>query len=169
MNPSHLILGCGYLGRRVAQAWVASGQTVAAMTRSHVSMLKSLDVQPIVGDVLKPESLKALPQVETILYAIGLDRSAGASMREVYVEGLRNVLDNMPTSKRFIYVSSSSVYAQTDGDWVDVESPTQPEEGSGSVVLEAEQLLRERRPDAMIFCALPGSTGQAVCFAKSRC
>ena len=150
MPTSHLILGCGYLGRRVGQAWLAAGDSVTALTRSNSKLLQSLGIEPIVGDVLNPESLKPLPQVETILYAIGLDRSAGNSMREVYVDGLRNVLEHVPQSKRFIYVSSTGVYAQTDGDWVDVDSPTEPEEGSGSVVLEAEKLLRERRPDAMI-------------------
>jgi nucleoside-diphosphate-sugar epimerase len=71
-------------------------------------------------------------------------------MRAVYVEGLGHVLDTLPECDRFIYVSSTGVYGQTDGGFVDERSPTEPLEESGKVVLEAERLLRSRRPDAII-------------------
>jgi nucleoside-diphosphate-sugar epimerase len=47
-------------------------------------------------------------------------------------------------------VSSSSVYGQADGSWVDEDSPTQPEEEAGQIVLEAETVLRRRLPAAII-------------------
>ncbi|MBN9519160.1 sugar nucleotide-binding protein, partial [bacterium] len=56
----------------------------------------------------------------------------------------------LPAGGRLIYVSSTGVYGQTDGGWVDESSPTEPVEESGRVVLEAESLLRERRPDAIV-------------------
>jgi nucleoside-diphosphate-sugar epimerase len=71
-------------------------------------------------------------------------------MHDVYVGGLANVLDGLPSPPRFTYVSSSSVYGQTDGGWVDEHSPTEPIEESGRVVLEAETLLRTRLPHATI-------------------
>jgi nucleoside-diphosphate-sugar epimerase len=107
-------------------------------------------VQEIVGDVLLPQSLGSLPKVDTVLYAIGFDRASGASMRSVYVEGLVNVLERLPPPAKFIYVSSSSVYGQSQGEWVDEESPTEPEEESGRIVLAAEKVLRDRMPDAII-------------------
>ena len=79
--------------------------------------------------------------MDTVLYAIGFDRTSGASMRAVYVDGLANVLTQLPPPKRFIYISSSSVYGQTDGGWVDETSPTAPAEPSGQIVLEAEGQL----------------------------
>ena len=64
-------------------------------------------------------------------------------MRDVYVDGLQNVLDRLPTSvRRFVYASSTGVYGQTGGEWVDEESPTHPEHESGRVVLEAEGRIR---------------------------
>ncbi len=143
-----LIIGCGYLGVRVAKLWLAQGKRVAALTRGRGEELRGLGIEPIVGDVLDPGL--ALPEAETVLYAVGLDRSAGRSFREVYVEGLRNVLGALPWPKRFIYVSSTSVYGQSDGSWVDEQSPTTPEEENGRIVLEAEQLLRSRLPEAII-------------------
>ncbi|MCE9561047.1 MAG: NAD-dependent epimerase/dehydratase family protein [Planctomycetes bacterium] len=145
-----LIIGCGYLGRRVAARWLAAGRPVAALTRRNSDTLTALGITPVIGDVLDPVSLQNLPAASTVLYAVGMDRSAGKCMRSVYVEGLGHVLDALPKCERFIYVSSTGVYGQTDGELVDESSATEPLEESGRVVLEAERLLRSRRPDAII-------------------
>lgn len=154
---SVLIVGCGYLGLRAAKAWLAAGRTVYALTRHRADELRAVGIVPVVGDVLNPESLKSLPTTDTVVYAVGMDRSAGRSMREVYVTGLGNVLTALSSPRpagagasRFIYVSSTSVYGQTDGPWIDETSPTEPLEESGKVVLEAEQTLRQFRPDAVV-------------------
>ena len=78
-----LIVGCGYLGSRVATAWVASGRRVFALTRTRSAELTALGISPTVGDVLDPDSLTRLPEVGVVLYAVGLDRRAGRSMRDV--------------------------------------------------------------------------------------
>jgi nucleoside-diphosphate-sugar epimerase len=145
-----LIVGCGYLGRRVAARWLTNGHRVAALTRRNAAALTDLGVEPVVGDVLDPGTLRDLPPASTVLYAVGLDRTAGKSMREVYVDGLRHVLDTLPACDRFVYVSSTSVYGQSNGEWVNEESPTDPSDESGRVVLDAERLLRSRRPDAIV-------------------
>ncbi len=146
----NLVIGCGYVGRRVAQHWRVQGKRVAALTRGRSAELSAAGIEPVNGDVLDPASLKQLPVGETVLYAVGMDRSTGRSFRDVYVEGLRNVLDALPTPGRLIYVSSTSVYGQANGEEVDEESPTEPREANGQVVLEAERLLRSRVPEAII-------------------
>ncbi|MFO0800950.1 MAG: NAD-dependent epimerase/dehydratase family protein [Gemmataceae bacterium] len=145
-----LIVGCGYLGRRVAARWVAAGRRVAAVTRRNASELRALGVEPVIADVMDPSSLVALPRAAVVLYAVGMDRAAGHSMHDVYVGGLRNLLTALPTGERFLYVSSTSVYGQRDGGEVDETSPTEPTEEAGRVVLAAERLLRARRRDAIV-------------------
>ncbi len=149
-SPSCLVIGCGYLGRRVLPLW--KGRRIFAATRraEGAAELASLGVEPVVCDVLRPESLAALPRVDTVLYAVGYDRASGASMRQVYVEGLANVLAHLPRPQRFLYVSSSSVYGQSDGCWVDETSLTEPQEESGRIVLEAERTLHAALPGAVI-------------------
>jgi len=90
-----------------------------------------------------------------------MDRSSGKSMREVYVQGLRNVLDALPSETgRLIYISSTGVYGQTDGSWVDEESPCQPERDSGQICLEAEQtLLNHRLSGRSVILRLAGIYG----------
>ncbi len=144
-----LIFGCGYLGSRVAERWLQQGRTVAALTRSRGEELTRRGIIPIVGDVCDPQSLTGLPPARTVLYAIGLDRSAVHSMRDVYVTGLTHALQTLTSANRLIYVSSTSVYGQTDGGWVNESSPTEPLEESGRIVLEAEAVLMKLRPDAI--------------------
>ena len=148
MNRSTLILGCGYLGARVAALWQQQNRRVHAATRTAAHL--PANVEPILCDVLDPKSLRSLPAVDTVLYAIGFDRSSGATMRAVYVDGLANVLERLPKPKRFIYISSSSVYGQTDGNWIAETAPTEPNEASGQIVLEAERVLRAKMPDAIV-------------------
>lgn len=148
MLDTSLILGCGYLGGRVAPWWLQQNRRVYAVTRNRVHLPSG--VEPIVCDILKPEGLRALPAVDTVLYAVGFDRTSGATMRAVYVAGLMNVLAHLPTPKRFIYVSSSSVYGQANGGWIDETSPAEPTEDSGRIVLEAESVLRARLPGAIV-------------------
>ena len=145
-----LIFGCGYLGRRVAALWKQDDRPVVALTRNNADELRRVGVEPVTGDILAPDTLRTLPSASTVLYAVGLDRRAGKPMREVYVTGLSNVLAALPPCARFVYVSSTSVYGQSGGEWVSEQSETAPTEESGKVVLEAEQLLRSKRPDAIV-------------------
>ncbi len=146
----YLIFGCGYLGRRVAAAWRAQNYRVAALTRRNVDTLHQLGIEALTGDILDRTSLRELPTASTVLYAVGMDRTSGHTMRDVYVHGLSHVLKTLPESEKFIYISSTSVYGQDDGGWVEETSPTQPLETAGQIVLEAEQLLRSLRPEAII-------------------
>lgn len=150
MASPAFIVGCGYLGSRVATAWRDSGRTVFALTRSRPEPLRAMGIEPIIGDVMKPETLAVLPHASTVLYAVGMDRTSGYSMREVYLQGLENVLKTLPNCERFISISSTSVYGQTQGELVDEASATQPIEESGSVVLAAEELLKRYVPHATI-------------------
>jgi nucleoside-diphosphate-sugar epimerase len=152
-----LILGCGYLGRRLASGWLAAGERVWATTRSpaRANQLRQLGLEPVVADVLQPESLHALPDASTVVFCVGLDRSSGHTLGDIHVTGLGNVLAELDRSKRsaggrFLYVSSTSVYGQADGGEVDETAATEPTEEGGKVMCAAERLLRERRPDAIV-------------------
>ena len=140
-----LLFGCGYLGRCVADAWIAAGDEVWVVTRNpqRAKLLADDGFHPIVADVTRPASLMNLPSVATVLYAVGYDRQAESTQREVYVDGLTNVLSGLSLNQleRFIYISSTGVYGQTDGSWVNEDSPCIPAREGGQICLAAEQRL----------------------------
>jgi nucleoside-diphosphate-sugar epimerase len=91
--------------------------------------------------VLQPESLRGLPRTDRVFYCVGFDRSAGAPMRAVYVDGLHRILESLTSSvDQLVYASSTGVYGQTHAEWVDEDSPACPRHESGRICLEAEGL-----------------------------
>ena len=143
---ARLVVGCGS-GPRVARG-LAAGQTVYAMTRSaeRAEEFRQSGLRPILAEVTRPETLQRLPEVETLFFAVGYDRRSGKSRQEVYVAGLRNVLDELSSgTKRVIFASSTGVYGQTEGAEVDEDSPCRPTRDAGLALLAAEAVLREHR------------------------
>jgi nucleoside-diphosphate-sugar epimerase len=160
---SRLIIGCGYLGKRVALHWQNDQQLfVTTRSQERAAEFAAVGWQPLVGDITKPESLPTCPtDVRTVLIAVGFDRSNYESADQVYVQGLKNVLTWLPESlERIIYVSSTGVYSQADGSWIDESAPTQPTRDSGKACLAAEQLLQTSKfADRSIILRLAGIYG----------
>jgi len=158
-----LIVGCGYLGLRVARRWIAAGWPVAGVIRTpaRAVVLARESVCPIVADVTRPSTLRGFPAADTLLYAVGYDPAGGASRSAVNVDGLRAVLDAIsPEVRRVILISSTGVYAENEGGWVDEHSPAQPLRESGRVLLAAEEALAEHRfGDLAITLRLAGIYG----------
>ena len=141
-----LIIGCGYLGFRVAKIWRQQGHSVTALTRKpeRADWFAEQGITGIVGDVTQPDSLDDLPAADIVLVAVGMDRSMYSDIELVYVTGLQNVLSKLPERPRhLIYVSSTGVYGDFGGDWVDEESSTQPLRPGGEACLKAERLIRD--------------------------
>ena len=145
-----LIFGCGYLGRRVAAAWVDAGHEVIGVTRTqkNAELFRQSDIEPIVADICDLASLSVLPVVDLVLYSVGFDRNSGRSHEEVTCGGLKNVLSMIKgRCSRFIYVSSTSVFGQSDGEWVDESSECKPTQPGGQNCLEAERLVWDCFPN----------------------
>lgn len=143
---SVLIAGCGYLGRQAAHRWLANGVTVYAMTRSPETAASFSDdgIVPIQCDLSSPPATIELPSVDIVLWAVGYDRSAGVAREAVWIDGLTWLLKNLkPTLKRFLYVSSTSVYGQADQEIVTEDCPPSPITDGGLCCQKAEQIVRD--------------------------
>ncbi len=143
-----LLVGCGYLGQRLALRLLAAGHTVFATTRTHskaAQLQERLGVQTVVLDVVEPVSLEQLAhlqKLEAVVYCVGYNRNSGHPRRTVSVDGLRNLLVRLPGSvSRMVFTSSTSVYGPAPQDVIDETTPTRPVEEAGQVCLEAENLL----------------------------
>jgi nucleoside-diphosphate-sugar epimerase len=146
-SSPRLIVGCGYLGARVAARWLAAGSRVFAMTRSpaRAAELAARGIEPLVADVTKPETIQGLPEVATVFWAVGFDRTSGTSHRDVHVAGLGRVLDALPGRPRPILSSSTGVWGDEDGRVVNEQTPAHPSREAGEVLLDAEALLQSHR------------------------
>lgn len=81
-----------------------------------------------------------------VLVAVSYDRKSAVSRYDSQVGGLHRLLQVLPPEARICYISTTGVYHQTDGRWVDETSPTHPSREGGRVHLQAEQLLHANRP-----------------------
>ena len=158
---NRLIVGCGFLGWPLALKWAASGSTVDsagladsnvyAMTRSEdrAAVFADNGLQPVIADITDGQSLQEalapLPPIDTIVFAVGMDRSKYSDIHDVYVEGLRRFIEHFTHPiEHLIYISSTGVYGDFGGDWVDESSPTNPAREGGKACLVAEALLAEK-------------------------
>jgi len=142
--PSVLIAGCGDVGGRLATQLLASGWEVHGLRRD-ISRLPE-GVIGVAGDLFNKDYPATWPvgAVDYLVYCAAATDHDEAGYRAAYVQGLQHVLewlnDYGQAPKRLLFVSSSSVYGQQNGEWIDETSPTQAAGYSGRVMLEAEQV-----------------------------
>jgi nucleoside-diphosphate-sugar epimerase len=137
-----LIAGCGYLGEAAARALRESGHAIVPVTRSAGSAraLESRGWQAVVCDLADPEAVPALPQCDAIVHCASSGRGGIESYRAVYLDGCRNLVSAFPGSF-IVFISSTSVYAQTDGSWVDENSPAEPTRETSRILRESEGVV----------------------------
>ncbi|HEK1691469.1 TPA: SDR family oxidoreductase [Pseudomonas putida] len=143
-DRSVLIVGCGDVGGRLARQLLARGWQVSGLRRSVEHLPQG--VVPIAADLSDSGMPQAWPQhsPDYLVYCVAASQHDEAGYQSAYVEGLRHVLgwltERGQRPRRLLFVSSSSVFAQKDGEWIDETAPTEPQGYSGRVMLEAERL-----------------------------
>ncbi|MNQ48421.1 NAD dependent epimerase/dehydratase family protein [compost metagenome] len=143
-GPSVVIAGCGDVGGRLATQLLSLGWEVHGLRRD-ISRLPE-GVVGIAGDLFNEDCPATWPvgAVDYLVYCAAATDHDEAGYRAAYIQGLQHVLgwlnDYGQAPERLLFVSSSSVYEQQDGEWVDETSPAQAVSYSGRVMLEAEQV-----------------------------
>jgi len=148
VSDQTMIFGCGYLGRRIARMAIRDGNTVWATTRQSQKQREfaSEGIQPIVADWTDRRTLTALPVVKHVVICVSYDRRSSHNRYESQVGGLRNLLQAISPETKICYISTTGVYHQQGGSWVDEASPTRPIREGGRAHLMAESLLNQMRP-----------------------
>jgi nucleoside-diphosphate-sugar epimerase len=139
-----LIAGCGDVGTALGLALAADGDEVVGLRR-HPEGLPA-PILGVAGDLVTGDGVAdAAEGVNALVYAAAADRFSDDAYRRTYVDGLANVLAALRAARapleHVLFTSSTAVYAQSDGGWVDETSPTEPQGFSGRTLLEAEELL----------------------------
>lgn len=146
-----LIAGCGDVGTEAGLRFAALGHRVIGWRRSAAKLPEA--IEPVVADLTG-----ALPPVPADTSIVVVAPAAGErseeTYRQVYLEGLANVLDALERDgvhpERIIVVSSTAVYPNVDGVWMDENSPLDPPTATAAVLCETEELLAARAPQGTV-------------------
>jgi nucleoside-diphosphate-sugar epimerase len=159
-----VVVGCGYVGLELAAQLAERGHAVTGVRRSDAG----LDAVEAVGeriagggavdavraDATDPASLDALPAADAVVFAASSGGRGADAAREVYVDGLRNVVEAYAARSsppdRLVYTSSTGVYGDHDGEWVDEETSIDPTTEKTRVLAEAERIALETADEAGI-------------------
>ncbi len=149
-----LIAGCGYVGTRVGQYFHSKKQKVWGIVRSPERKveLERAGIAPLICDFEKPETLTQLPQVHFIIISPAPRERSAEAYRKTYLGGIGNLLAAIRKNQKpdlIVYLSSTGVYRDFSGEWVDEAAAPEPDTERGKILLEAEQQVLE--------CGLPSA------------
>ena len=168
-----LIAGAGYVGGAIAAYFRSKNQKVWGIiqTPERQSALEQIGVVPIIVDVTCPETLTSLPAVDFVVIALSPVERNEENYRRIYLEGIRNLLFKIKTSFSpllIVYISSSGVYPDLAGKWVDEVTEPKPDTEEGKILLEAEKQVLTFGLPAIVFrlAGIYGPTRNRIRFVK---
>ena len=134
-----LVVGCGYVGQPLAERLAGAGHDVFALSRKPPEF--NGRIVPIACDVTRRDELKGIPRTyDAVINTASSSKGGVEEYRSVYFEGTRNLLAHLQFEK-YIWTSSTSVYAQNDGSTVTEESPAEPLAATSRILRETEEVL----------------------------
>jgi len=158
MSATLLIAGHGYLGQELRRQASAAGWRVSALS-------KSGDQHSLPCDLTNREAVRTLASTleppTTIVLAASSDRGGPDAYRAIFLDGTRNLLSTFPDS-HLLFVSSTSVYHQTDGSLVTEESLTAPVRETSRILLDAEKLILASTGTVARLAGLYGPTRSVI-------
>jgi len=136
-NPV-LIVGCGYIGRRVATLLGKRGRSVTGLVRSAESAreLAGNGIETLVRD-LDQDIPPLAPGFREIFY---FAPPPGEGTTDTRMRRVLAALGHAP--RRLVYISTSAVYGDCNGAWIDEDQPLQPTTARGQRRLDAERQLQ---------------------------
>jgi shikimate kinase/nucleoside-diphosphate-sugar epimerase len=145
MSDRFLIVGCGYIGERVADLLHEAGHTVLGLTHRAESAQALSDSKPWPAAACDISHADAVGQLaghgdfQVIIHCASSSKGGAETYRAVYLDGLRHLMQTFPQA-RPLFVSSTSVYTQMDGGMVTEDSASLPKRDTGMILREAEDL-----------------------------
>lgn len=158
MNPARpwpttaLIVGCGDVGLRVARRLLAEHCHVTGVVRSDASarFLQTVSVEARIHDL---DTIADTAAADWVFYF------APPPTQGVTDPRLRRWLSGLTQApQRLVYISTSGVYGDCGGRWIDETEPLKPQSDRARRRLDAETALRESGLD-VVTLRVPGIYG----------
>ncbi len=138
---------------------------IYALTRGHdrVQALRALGLLPIIGDLDDPASLQGLAGIaHDVLHCAPPPSQGLRDTRTAHLIAALARAKSLP--QQFVYISTTGVYGNCGGAWVDETRPARPQTARAQRRVDAEQRLREwGRRSGVRICVLraPGIYSEA--------
>jgi nucleoside-diphosphate-sugar epimerase len=143
-----LIIGCGAIGTALANVLIDQGHRVSAVRRNPPA--GNGDIHYLRANINSTSDLeKVEAHFDQLIFIVSADGRTEQSYREVYETGLNNVLAKF-AAVPWIFVSSTSVYGQSQGEWVNEESVAQPYNLSSKLIRQAELRVTAINPQNIV-------------------
>ncbi|QLE43771.1 SDR family oxidoreductase [Nostoc sp. C052] len=151
------IIGCGYVGYKVAQYWQQNMNFVVSVTTTspeRLPALKSVSQRVVVTCGNDIDSLKSvLHNQDVVLLSIGA--KSGEVYEETYLQtaqALVSCLQQIKSVKQLIYTGSYAVYGDRNGVWVDEETPLAPANLNAQILRKTEEILLSASSEHLRVC-----------------
>ena len=145
---SLLIVGCGDVGSRLGQRMADAGWRVLGMRRNVAAL--PAGIEPVAGDLHADPCPADWPRqpLDYLVYCAAATQHDEAGYRAAYVDGLRRTLGWLALHgqrpRRILFASSSGVYGQQEGEWIDEDSPAEAQSYSALIMREAERVALDK-------------------------
>lgn len=143
-----LVVGCGYVGNRLAETLAASGHEVVGVSRTDPGCAAA--VAHVSCDITLRKDMARLPtEFDWVVNTVSSTKGGVDAYQAIYLEGTKHLLEHLKFSK-YLFTSSTSVYGQNDGTVVTETSAAEPDSPTSRVLRDTEQLLLTAARPAMV-------------------
>mgnify|MGYP006276450871 CR=1 FL=1 len=151
-----VVLGCGYVGQELVGRLEAAGHDAVGVVRSPESAAElradGFSVQR--ADLTDSEDIAALPDADALVFAASAGRGSVEQARALYIDGLRSIVAEYEgreqPPERLLFTSSTGVYGDHGGEWVDESTPVDPQSPKARVIAEAEATVHRSPFDSTV-------------------
>ncbi len=141
-----LIIGYGDIGKNIAFNMSSLGHQVVSLKRTATN-----DKNIIFADITKFEEIRKIDnsfdEVVIIISPSGRDEKAYCNVFDV---ALTNILKHFKNKTSFTFISSTVVYTQSFGEWVDEETPINPQNFRSKIIHQAETKILKSNPQSIV-------------------
>lgn len=136
-----ILAGCGYTGSRAGRIWKEAGHRVWCLVRSAASAARAeqAGVIPVRGDLDSPDPFPPLPARNAVIcYFVPPPHQDQDTRLRKFLRGVEN--HGLP--RTVLYISTSGVYGDRNGQWVTESTPPHPETERARRRVAAERTLQ---------------------------
>lgn len=138
------IIGCGYLGTEAARVWTREGHHVTATTRTpeKLASLAEAAQKTVILREKDTDTLALLIASNDVL-VVTVAADDRSHYEEAYLKtalSFRSLALEMNQPRRLLYTSSTSVYGDAQGQWVDELSPLKEDTETCRILAETERV-----------------------------